>query len=130
MTSLLLKGATEEVPPLDLDSGLFSHYFLIPNNNGGNFSLYKVQDADVKNYPAADSNRGLVRHYGPEGRLFPHPGHSLAQEVPQVCLWGKGALVLGPSILSSFGSADVLQVNGCSSGPLEAPGHPCTKLSR
>lgn len=33
----------------------------------------EIQDADVKNYPDADSNRGLVRHRGPEGRLFSYP---------------------------------------------------------
>ncbi len=51
LSSLLLKGSIEEVPPSDLERGFFSHYFLVPKRDGGlrpilelrrlNFSLYK-----------------------------------------------------------------------------------------
>ncbi len=51
LSSLLQKGAIEEVPQSDVERGLFSRYFLIPKRDGGlrpildlwrfNFSLYK-----------------------------------------------------------------------------------------
>ncbi len=50
----------------------------------------EVQDVDVEDYHISDSGRGLVRHYRPEGCLYPHPGRPAAQEVPSVCLWREG----------------------------------------
>ncbi len=51
LSSLLLKGAIEEVPQSDIEQGFFSRYFLIPKRDGGlrpildlrclNLSLYK-----------------------------------------------------------------------------------------
>ncbi len=51
LSSLLLKGAIEEVPQLDIEQGFFSCYFLVPKRDGGlrpildlrrlNLSLYK-----------------------------------------------------------------------------------------
>ncbi len=51
LSSLLHKGAIEEVPQLDIERGFFSRYFLVPKRDGGlrpildlrrfNFSLYK-----------------------------------------------------------------------------------------
>ncbi len=51
LSSLLQKGAIEEVPQSDVEQGFFSRYFLIPKRDGGlrpildlgrlNFSLYK-----------------------------------------------------------------------------------------
>ncbi len=51
LSSLLHKGAIEEVPQLDVERGFFSRYFLVPKRDGGlrpildlrrlNFSLYK-----------------------------------------------------------------------------------------
>ncbi len=51
LSSLLHKGAIEEVPQLDVKRGFFSRYFLVPKRDGGlrpildrrrlNFSLYK-----------------------------------------------------------------------------------------
>ncbi len=35
LSSLLLKGAIEEVPQSDLERGFFSHYFLVPKRDGG-----------------------------------------------------------------------------------------------
>ncbi len=64
----------------------------------------------------------------PEGCLLPHPVGSEAQEVPQVCLRGKGLPVQGSYLWASSGPKDVHQVYGCSSGPAEAPGHPNPQL--
>ncbi len=51
LSSLLQKGAIEEIPQSDIERGFFSRYFLVPNRDGGlrpildlrrlNFSLYK-----------------------------------------------------------------------------------------
>ncbi len=51
LSSLLQKGAIEEIPQLDIERGFFSRYFLVPKRDGGlrpildlrrlNFSLYK-----------------------------------------------------------------------------------------
>ncbi len=51
LSSLLQKGAIQEVPQLDVERGFFSRYFLVPKRDGGlrpildlrrlNFSLYK-----------------------------------------------------------------------------------------
>ncbi len=51
LSSLLQKGAIEEIPQLDIEQGFFSRYFLVPKRDGGlrpildlrrlNFSLYK-----------------------------------------------------------------------------------------
>ncbi len=35
LSSLLLKGAIEEVPQSDLEPGFFSRYFLVPKRDGG-----------------------------------------------------------------------------------------------
>ncbi len=53
LSSLLQKGAIEEIPQLDIERGFFSRYFLVPKRDGGlrpildlrrmNFSLYKVK---------------------------------------------------------------------------------------
>ncbi len=51
LSSLLQKGAIQEIPQLDIEQGFFSRYFLVPKGDGGlrpildlrrlNFSLYK-----------------------------------------------------------------------------------------
>ncbi len=51
LSSLLLKGMIEEVPPAEVEHGFFSRYFVVPKKDGGlgpildfrrlNFSLYK-----------------------------------------------------------------------------------------
>ncbi|MGL4249587.1 MAG: reverse transcriptase domain-containing protein, partial [Aeromonas sp.] len=35
LSSLLLKGAIEEIPPTDVEQGFFSRYFLVPKKGGG-----------------------------------------------------------------------------------------------
>lgn len=57
----------------------------------------KIQDVEVKNSPGGDPNRGLVCYRGLE-------------VVP----------ISGPFIWSGFGSADVLQVHGCSYGVVQS----------
>ncbi len=48
---------------------------------------------------------------------------SEAQEVPRVHLRGKCLPVQGSSLWANSGPKDIYQVYGCSSGPVEAPGH-------
>ncbi len=41
LSSLLQKGAIEEVPQSEVEQGFFSRYFLVPKRDGLNLSLYK-----------------------------------------------------------------------------------------
>ncbi len=137
LSSLLLKGAIEELPQSDLEQGFFSSYFLEPKRDGGlwsilylhclNLSLYKVQDVDVEDYYVPDSSGRLVRHCRPEGCLFSHSGCPAAQEIPSVCFWREGLPVQGSSLWPGLGAEDVHKMHGCCSGPFEAPGHSCTQ---
>ncbi len=94
-----------------------------------NFSLYKVQDADDENHHVSDSRRGLVCHYRLKGCVFSHPGRSVTQEVPSVCLWREGLLIKSPALRPGPGAKNVHKMHGCCTGPFEAPGHSCADLS-
>ncbi len=64
LSSLLQKGAVEEIPQSEIEQGFFSRYFLVPKRDGGlrpildlrrlNFSR-EVQDADDENHHVSDS---------------------------------------------------------------------------
>ncbi len=110
LSFLLLIGAIEEVPQLDIEQGFLSRYFLVPKRDG-------VQDVDVEDYHVPDSGRGLVRHYRPEGGLFSHPGHPAAHEVPSVCLWRESLPIQGPSLWPGLGAEDIHEVHWCCAGP-------------
>ncbi len=90
----------------------------------------EIQDADAQEHSIPSPRGGLVCHCRLEGCLLPHPGRSEAQEVPQVCLRGKGLPIQGSSLWASSGPKDVHQVYGCCSGPAEAPGDPNSQLPR
>ncbi len=86
LSSLLQKGAIEEIPQSDIEQGFFSRYFLVPKRDSGLrpildlrqsefFPLQReVQDADDENHHVSDSRRGLVCHYRHKGCIFSHPG--------------------------------------------------------
>ncbi len=88
-SSLLLKGAIEEVPQSDLKQGFFIRYFLVPKKGGGlqpildlcrlNLSLYKgkFKMLTLKTY-VPDSSGRLVCHCRPEGCLFSRSGRLTA----------------------------------------------------
>ncbi len=141
LSSLLWKGAIEEVPQSDVERGLFSRYFLIPKRDGGlrpildlrrfNFSLYKgkFKMLTIKTIMSQVQGGGLVCHHRPKGCVFSHPGRSKTQEVPSVCLWREGLPIQGPALRPGFGAENIYEMHGCCTGPFEAPGHSCTELS-
>ncbi len=140
LSSLLQKGAIEEVPQSEVERGFFSRYFLVPKIDGGlrpildlrhlNLSLYReVQNADDENHHVSGPGGRLVCHHRPEGCVFSHPGRSQTQEIPSVRLWREGLPIQGSAIRPGFGPEDIYQMHGCCTGPFEAPGHPCTELS-
>ncbi len=140
LSSLLQKGAIEEVPQLDVERGFFSRYFLVPKRDGGlrpildlrrlNCSLYKGKFKMLTIKPSClRSRRGLVCHHRPKGCVFSHPGRSKTQEVPSVCLWREGLPIQGPALRPGFGTENVYEMHGCCTGPFEDPGHSCTELS-
>ncbi len=136
LSSLLQKGAIEEVPQSEVERGFFSRYFLVPKRDGGLSTAFEffplqreVQDADDKNHHVSGPGRGLVCHHRPESCVFSHPGRSKTQEVPSVCLWREGLPIQGPPLRPGFGAENVYKMHGCCTGPFEAPGRSCTELS-
>ncbi len=141
LSSLLHKGAIEEVPQLDIERGFFSRYFLVPKRDGGlrpildirrlNFSLYKgkFKMLTIKTIMSQVQEGGLVCHHRPKGFVFSHPGRSKTQEVRSVCLWREGLPIQGPALRPGFGTENVYEMHRCCTGPFEAPGHSCTELS-
>ncbi len=129
LSSLLQKGAIEEIPQSDIEREFFSRYFLVLKNetHSGSaasepFSLQReVQDADDENDHVSDSRRGLVCHYRPKGCILSHPGCPATQEVPSVCLWREGLPIQGPSLWPGLGTENFHEVHGCCTGPLEVP---------
>ncbi len=141
LSSLLQKGAIEEIPQSDIEQGFFSRYFLVPKkgrrpeaHSGSAASEFfplqrEVQDADDENHHVSDSRRGLVCHYRPKGCIFLHPGRSATQEVPSVCLWKEGLPIHGPVLRPGLGTKNVHEMHECCTGPFEVPGHSCAELS-
>ncbi len=140
LSSLLQKGAIEEVPQSDVERGFFSRYFLVQEgrwleaySGSTAFEFFplqrEVQDADDENHHVSGPRGGLVCHHRPKGCVFSHPGHSKTQEVPSVCLWREGLPIQGPALRPDFGAENVYEMHGCCTGPFEAPGHSCTELS-
>ncbi len=121
LSSLLQKGAIEEVPQSDIEQGFFQP--LLPCTKKGRrpethsvsaspepFPLQReVQDADDEDNHVSDSRRGLVCHYRPKGCIFSHP-------------------IQGPSLRPGLGTENVHEVHGYCTGPLEVPRHSCAEL--
>ncbi len=103
LSSLLLKGAIEEVSQSDLERGFFSQYFLEPKRDGGlwpvldlrhlNLYLYKgkFKMLTLKTY-VTDSSRRLVCHCQPE--RFSYSGCSAAREIPSVRFFRECLIIL------------------------------------
>ncbi len=133
LSSLLQKGAIEEVPQSDVERGFFSRYLLVPKRDGGlrpildlrhlNFSLYKGKFKMLTMKTIMSQVQGLVCHHRPKGCVFSHPGCSKTQEVPSVCLCREGLPIQGPALRPGFGPENVYEMHGCCTGPFEAPGH-------
>ncbi len=97
LSSLLLKGAIEEVPQSDLNKAFSATTFLYQRRtHSGPASSEplplqrEVQDVDVEDYYVPDWSGKLVCHCRPEGCQFSHSGRPAAQKLPSVCLWRIG----------------------------------------
>ncbi len=112
LSSLLQKGAIEEVPQTDIERGLFSRYFLVPKRDGGlrpildlrrlNLSLYKgkFKMLTMKSIMSQIQEGDWFVTIDLKDAFFSHAGHSATQEVPLVCLWREGLPIQGPSLRS------------------------------
>ncbi len=63
----------------------------------------EIQDADAQEHSFPSTRGGLVCHCRHEGCLLPHSGCSEVQEVPHVCLRGKGLLIQGSLLRARSG---------------------------
>ncbi len=112
LSSLLQKGAIEEVPQLEVEQGFFSRYFLVPKRDGG---LRPILDLRRLN---------LSLYKGKFKMLTIRMSRTITSQVQE------GDLpIQGPALRPGFGPEDIYQMHGCCTGPFEAPGHPCTELS-
>ncbi len=108
LSSLLQKGAIEEVPQSDIERGFFSRYFLVPKRDGGlrpildlrrfNFSLYK-------------------------GKFKMLTMKTIMSQVQ------GGDWFVTIDLKDAYFHIHVYEMHGCCTGPFEAPGHSCTELS-
>ncbi len=140
LSSLLQKGAIEEVPQSDIEREFFSRYFLVPRRDGGlrpildlrrlNFSLCKGKFKMLTMKTIMSQIQGGDWFVTIDlGCVFSHPGRSETQEVPPVCLWREGLPTQGPAFRPGLGAKNVHKMHGCCTGPSEAPGHSCAELS-
>ncbi|KAL0149567.1 hypothetical protein M9458_055094 [Cirrhinus mrigala] len=95
IVSLLEKGAIEEIPPTQMESGFYSRYFVVPKKVWGLASFKSCTQ-----------------------------GHQETQEVPQVCFRGQSLPISCSTVRIGSGPSDIYKVYGRSSGPVPAPGHP------
>ncbi len=92
LSSLLQKGAIEEIPQSDIERGFFSRrgtaawdlfwiygVWIFPSTKGSSRCWQW-------NHHVSNPRRGLVCHYRPKGCIFLHPGRSATQKVPSFCL--------------------------------------------
>ncbi len=128
LSSLLQKGAIEEIPQSDIERGFFSHYFLVPKRDGGlrpildlrrlNFSLYKKKFKILMMKTIMSQIQGGDWFVTIDLCVFPHPGRSATQEVLSVCLWREGLPIQGPALRPGLGAENVHEMHGCCTGPI------------
>ncbi len=108
---LLAKDAIEPVPPVDMGSGLFSPYFIVPKKGGGlrpildlrvlNRALHKlpaVQDVDAETHFWVRPSPRLVCSDRPEGRVLSCLDPPTTQTIPAIRVRGSGVSVQGPAL--------------------------------
>ncbi len=106
LSSLLQKGAIEEVPQSEVERGFFSRYFLVPKRDGGlkpildlrrlNLSLYKGKFKML-------TMRTIMSQVqeGDEGERCPSPSHSPILALPDLVLGANS-----PLVSASLGESD------------------------
>lgn len=78
--SLLEKGAIEKIPPSELESGFYSHYFVVPKKDEGlrlildlrPINWVSIQDDNAETDPGTNLPRGLVCICGFKGHVLSH----------------------------------------------------------
>ncbi len=142
LSSLLQKGAIEEIPQSEIEQGFFSRYFFVPKRDGGlrpildlrclNLSLYKgkfkmlmmktimsqIQRGDwfvTIDLKDAYSHIQVVQRH---------------RKFLRFAFWKEGLPIQGPSPRPGLGTENVHEVHGCCTGPLEVSGHSCSELLR
>ncbi len=128
MKALLEKGAIEDAPHSNRETGLYSQYFIVPKKDGGVASHFRsssserlrhatqVQNVNFETNRATDPIRGLVCHNRSQGRILPHIHHSVSQEVPEVRSWGQSIPILGSSIWPSIITLHFHEMRRCGPG--------------
>ncbi len=140
LSSLLLKGAIEEVPQSDLEQGFFSRYFLVSKRDGGlqpildlrrlNLSLYKgkFKMLTLKTIMSQIRVGDWFVSVDLKDAYFHIQVVRRHRKVPSVRFWREGLSIQSSSLWPGFGAEDVHEMHGCCPGPVQAPGHSCTQL--
>ncbi len=132
LSSLLQKGAIEEIPQSDIEQGFFSRYFLVPKRDGGlrpildlrrlNFSLYKGKFKMLTMKTIMSQIQGgdwFVTIDLKDAYLYGH------RKFLRFAFGGKAYQYKAlPLALRTF-----TKMHGCCTGPFEVPGHSCAELS-
>ncbi len=132
LSSLLLKGAIEDVPQSDLEQGFFSRYFLVPKRDGG--LRTHSRSASSEPLPLQRDIMSQIRvgdwfvSVDLKDAYFHIQVVRRHRKVPSVRFWREGLSIQSSSLWPGFGTEDVHEMHGCYPGPVEAPGHSCTQL--
>ncbi len=141
LSSLLQKGAIEEIPQSDIEQGFFSCYFLVPKRDGGlrpildlrrlNFSLYKgkFKMLTMKTIMSQIQGGDWFVTIDLKDAYF----HIQVVQRHRKFLWfAFGGKAYQYKVLP-FGLALALRtftkMHGCCTGHFEVPGHSCAELS-
>ncbi len=128
LSSLLQKGAIEEIPQSDIERGFFSSYFLVPKRDGGlrpildlrrlNFSLYKgkFKMLTMKTIMSQIQGGNWFVTIDLKDAYFHIQVVQRHQEVPSIRLWREGLPIQGPSLRSGLGAKNIHKMHGCCIG--------------
>ncbi len=136
LSSLLLKGAMEEVPQLDLKLGFFSRYFLVPKKDGGLqpiLDLRRLELPFVKGELKMLTLKTITSQVQVEDwfvtvdlemPIFPFKsssgtGNSFSLPLEESLTSTKFFPLAWPGLRPE----EVHKVHGCCSAPFDAPGH-------
>ncbi len=141
LSSLLQKGAIEEVPQSEVERGFFSRYFLVPKRDGGLRPILDLRRLNLSLYKGKFKMLTMrtIMSQVQEGDWFVTIDLKDAYFHIQVvhrhrrflrfAFGGKAYQYKDSALRPGFGPEDIYQMHGCCTGPFEAPGHPCTELS-
>ncbi len=140
LSSLLQKGAIEDIPQSDIEREFFSRYFLVPKRDGGlrpildlrclNFSLYKgkFKMLTMKTIMSQIQGGDWFVTIDLKDAYFHIQIIQRHRRIPSVCLRREGLPIQGPSLRPGLGVENIHEMHECCAGPFEAPGHSCAEL--